>query len=142
VRDALRLLALRVPASVSAPSPATAVAAAPTPVSPTAAPTAAAARLVLDGSFRGSELEEGQRRYLTVTFRRGGGTIAYEGGITFTVPLLGLEPRGRDQVRFSVQMRGGTRHYAGKWDGEKLTGTLASDAAGSHVVGSFELRPR
>jgi hypothetical protein len=58
------------------------------------------------------------------------------------VPFSKLEARGRDQVRFSVQMRGGMRHYAGRWDGEKLTGSLSSDAAGRNVVGSFELRPR
>jgi len=146
VRDALRLLALRVPAAVSAPTPSAAAAPAAAPgalvAPPTSAPSAVAPRLVLDGTFRGSEIEEGQRRYLTVSFQRGGGTISYEGGITFTVPFVTLEARGHDQVRFSVQMRGGMRHYAGRWDGEKLTGSLSSDAAGRNVVGSFELRPR
>ena len=56
------------------------------------------------------------------------------------MPLASLEPRGRDQVRFSVRMRGGMRYYTGRWDGEKLAGTLAKDAAGREVVGSFELR--
>ena len=91
-------------------------------------------------SFRGRETEEGQLRYLTVAFSRGGGSITYEGGITFSVPLVSLEQRGRDQVRFSVRMRGGVRYYSGRWDGERLTGTLSKDAAGREVVGSFELR--
>jgi hypothetical protein len=134
LREGLRLLALRVPATVAAP----AAAGGPAPGATAAPPVA---RLVLEGTFRGSEDEEGQRRYLTVEFRGAGGTISYEGGITFTVPLQDVQ-RGRDRVRFSVPMRGAMRHYSGRWDGEKITGPISSDAAGRNVVATFELRPR
>jgi hypothetical protein len=139
LRDGLRLLALRVPASVTAP-------AASAPFAPSALPSAAAtpppARLQLEGTWGGSQVEEGQRQYLTVTFSRGGGSISYEGGITLTMPLLSLEESRRDQVRFSVQIRGGVRHYAGKWDGEAITGSISTDVAGRNVVASFDLRRR
>jgi hypothetical protein len=86
-------------------------------------------------------MEQGQRQYLTVNFR-GGGSVAYEGGITFTVPMLGQDRPRRDQVHFSVQIRGGIRHYHGRWDGEAITGNVTTDAAGKNVVGTFELRRR
>ncbi len=59
-----------------------------------------------------------------------------------TVPLITLEQPKRDQVRFSVQIRGGIRHYSGKWDGETIAGSISTDAAGRNVVASFELRRR
>ena len=137
LRDGLRLLGLRVPASVTAPSAAATAAALPTAAaSPTPPP------LQLDGTWGGSQVEQGQREYLTVTARGSGGTVAYEGGITFTVPMLNLEKPRRDQVLFSVQIRGGVRHYAGRWDGEAITGNVSTDAAGKNVVASFELRRR
>ena len=79
---------------------------------------------------------------MTVTFRSDYGSIAYEGGLTLTVPFLKLERPGRNRVRFTVQMRGGIRHYLGRWDGETLSGDIARDEAGGDVVGTFELRPR
>jgi hypothetical protein len=136
LRDGLRLLALRVPASVTAP---VAAAAAGLPAAPA---TPAPARLQLEGTWAGSQVEQGQRQYVSATFRRDGGSISYEGGITLTVPLLTLDPPRRDQVRFSVQIRGGIRHYSGKWDGEAITGSISTDAAGRNVVASFELRRR
>ncbi len=136
LRDGLRLLGLRVPASVTAPTTAAAVAL------PAAAATPTPPPLQLDGNWGGSQLEQGQRQYLTVGFRGSGGNVAYEGGITFTVPMLSLEKPRRDQVRFSVQIRGGVRHYAGRWDGESLTGNVSTDAAGNNVVATFELRRR
>ncbi len=136
LRDGLRLLALRVPASVTAP-----VAAAPSALpAPTATPPPA--RLQLEGTWGGSQVEQGQRQYISVAFQRGGGNISYEGGITLTVPLLTLEQARRDQVRFSVQIRGGVRHYSGKWDGEALAGSISTDSAGRNVVATFELRRR
>jgi hypothetical protein len=45
-------------------------------------------------------------------------------------------------VRFSLQIRGGVRHYLGRWDGEAITGSVSTDAAGNNVVASFELRRR
>jgi hypothetical protein len=140
LRDGLRLIALRVPAGVAAP--AAPVALAPgmtTAASATPAPSAPP-RLQLEGIFRGSETESGEQRYLTVTFRKGEGTIAYEGGITLTMPLLSVEQRGRDEARFSVRIRGGMRYYVGKWDGERLSGAIATDAPGRNVVASFVLR--
>ena len=137
LRDGLRLLALRVPASVTAP-----VAARATSVLPAAAATPAPVRLQPEGTWGGSQLEQGQRQYVTVTFGRGEGSISYEGGITFTVPLLTLEQPKRDQVRFSVQIRGGIRYYAGTWDGETLAGSISTDGAGRDVVATFELHRR
>jgi hypothetical protein len=137
LRDGLRLLALRVPASVTAP-----LAAAPASTLPVATATPPPARLQLEGTWGGSQVEQGQRQYLTVTFGRGGGSISYEGGITFTVPLLSVEQPRRDQVRFSVQIRGGVRYYAATWDGETLAGSISTDSAGRNVVASFELHRR
>ena len=82
LRDGLKLLALRVPASVTAP-----VAAAAAASLPTAAATPAPARLQLEGTWGGSQVEQGQRQYISVAFQRSGGSISYEGGITLTVPL-------------------------------------------------------
>src|SRR5262249_35853494 len=82
-RDALRLVGLRVPASVPAPAGAAApiAAAAPGPAgaAATPAPGAPGGALKLDGAWIGSETEGDERRYLTATFERGSGTIAYEG---------------------------------------------------------------
>ena len=74
--------------------------------------------------------------------RGSGGTLAYEGGITYTVPLQTLEKPRRDQVRFSVQIRGGYRYYFGKWDGEAVAGNVTTDSAGKNTVATFELRRR
>ena len=135
LRDGLRLLALRVPATVTAP-PALPVAGGPSPAS-TATP--APARIPpVEGTLRGSELEAGEQRYLTVTFEKTTGTISFEGGITLTMPFLSLE-RVRDQLRFTVNIRGGVRYYAGRWDGQKLVGSISTDSAGKEVVGTFEL---
>jgi hypothetical protein len=139
LRDGLRLIALRVPASVTAPAPGAAAAASPATAAAAATPPA---RLQLEGTWAGSEVEQGERRYLTTSFRRGGGTLAYEGGITLTLPLLAVEQTRRDQVRFSVEVRGSVRHYDGKWDGEILAGSVSTDAAGTNVVATFELRRR
>jgi hypothetical protein len=56
--------------------------------------------------------------------------------------MLNLEKPRRDQVLFSVQFRGGVRHYTGRWDGEAITGSVSTDAAGTNVVATFELRRR
>jgi hypothetical protein len=138
LRDGLRLLALRVPASVPGP----AAPSAPAAAVPAATAAPRAGPLALEGTWSGSQNEGGERQYITVRFRKTGGTIAYEGGITLTVPLLTLEQAGRDQARFSVQFQGGVRYYAGKWDGEALSGPVSTDAAGKNVVARFELRKR
>ena len=139
IRDGLRLLALRVPASVTAP---VAPAAGPAPGAAPAALAPTPSRLVLDGTWIGSEVEDGLRRYLTVSFRGSGGTVAYEGGITLTVPMMAVEQPGRDQVRFTMQFRGGIRHYVGKWDGQTISGTVARDPEGKSAIATFELRQR
>jgi hypothetical protein len=138
VSDGLRLLALRVPASVTAQVPAAPGAPPPTA---TAAPPKAAP-LELEGTWTGSETEGGRRRYLSVRFHRGSGSLSYEGGITLTMPFLGFEQVGRDRVRFTVEFHGGLRHYLGRWDGETLSGDIARDEAGRTVVGHFELKPQ
>ena len=113
---------------------------------PRLSPAAAAATptppppLQLEGSWGGSQVEQGQRQYLTRQRPRQRRQRGVRGGITFTVPMLSLEKPRRDQVRFSVQIRGGMRHYAGRWDGETLSGNVSTDAAGKNVVGTFELR--
>jgi hypothetical protein len=127
-RDALRLVALRVPASVTGALGATAAA-------------AAAITLKLEGTWTGSEVEGGQRRYITASFEGGTGSIAIEAAVTLTLPLLSLEVR-KNEAHWSLQFRGGTRHYLGRWDGTLLAGTIALDPAGKEPIGSFELKPR
>ena len=100
------------------------------------------APLELEGTWTGEETEGGQRRYLTITFRRSEGTISYEGGITLTVPFLSYDRPTRDRVRFGVQIRGGLRHYQGQWDGTKLSGDITRDQAGQDSTGTFEVRKR
>jgi len=138
VRDRLRLVAMRVPASVTAsiPQAAGAPAAAATPTPQAAAP------LRLEGTWTGSEIESGDRRYLSVQFKRSSGSVTYEGGITLTLPFLAFSQPRRDQVRFTVEFRGGLRYYAGTWDGEALKGEISRDEAGRSTVGTFEIRPR
>ena len=141
VRNGLRLVGLRVPASVTAQAPpAPAPGAAAAPAAPTPAPRAEPLELV--GTWTGQETEGGRRRYLTIMFRRSEGTISYEGGITLTVPFLSYERPGRDRVRFAVQIRGGLRHYQGQWDGTKLSGQITKDQAGRNATGTFEVRKR
>ena len=131
--EGLRILGLRVPASVTPPSEASAAAAA----LPAAAATPTPPPLQLDGNWGGSQVEQGQRQYLTVTVKGSGGTVAYEGGITFTVPMMTLEKPRRDQVRFSVQIRGGMRHYAGHWDGEAISGNVSTRRGGQERGGDL-----
>jgi hypothetical protein len=142
-RDGLRVVALRVPPTVTVEvPPAAGAAGAAAAETPTPPPEPRAEPLRLEGTWTGTENEGGRQRYVTVTFRRDYGSIAYEGGLTLTVPFLELERRGRDRVRFTIQIRGGIRHYLGAWDGETLSGDISRDQAGRDVVGSFELRPR
>ena len=126
-REALRLLAFRVPPSVTGPG------------GPAAG--APSATLKLEGSWTGSEVESGQRRYISATFSGDTGTIDINAAVTLTLPLLTLEAK-KNEARFSLQFRGGTRHYVGKWDGQTLSGSISNDPAGQEVVGTFELRPR
>lgn len=127
-RDALRVVAFRVPATVTGPGGAPAAG-------------AQAATLKLEGSWVGTEVEDGQRRYISASFQPDGGTISIEAAVTLSLPLLTLEAR-KNEAHWSLQFRGGTRYYTGKWDGQLLTGTIATDPAGKEAVGTFELKPR
>jgi hypothetical protein len=133
-RDAVRILAFRVPAAIPGPAGPTSVAVAPA--------AAAGAPLQLQGAWIGTEMEADERRDLTATFRNGLGTMSYEGRVTLTVPFLTLEEPQKNTMRISLQVRGGMRFYNGRWDGQMLSGTVARDAAGKEQVGTFTLRPR
>jgi hypothetical protein len=124
VRDALRTLALRVPASVTGPA--------------SAADLASAVRL--DGVWTGSEDENGRHKSVSVTFKGNGGSFAYEGGVTMSLPILSAEQQ-KGNVRFSIQFRGVVRRYLGRWDGKKLAGKISSDAQDKGDIGSFEITP-
>jgi hypothetical protein len=128
-RQALRLLAERVPASLAGPAP-----------SVPGAPRAVVA-LKVPGNWTGFELEAGVQRFIAVRFTRSGGTLTFTGAVSIGVPLLSLETSERNSVRFSAEVRGGIRYYQAAWDGEKLKGRFSSDPAGRNVVGSFELSP-
>jgi hypothetical protein len=134
IRDAVRILAFRVPAAIPGPAGPTSVAVAPA--------AAAGAPLQLQGAWIGTEVEADERRDLTATFRNGLGTMSYEGRVTLTVPFLTLEEPQKNTMRISLQVRGGMRFYNGRWDGQMLSGTVARDAAGKEQVGTFTLRPR
>ncbi len=143
LRDALRLVALRVPPSVRGPATVAPVALA----SPTAAATPSSGAGAqgmprLEGSWGGTESEAGRQRDVSVTFRGSTGTFAYEGVMTVSTPLLSLDQPQRGSVRFHVEVRGGLRYYAGRWDGRALAGKISADAGGSQSLGTFELRPR
>jgi len=132
-RVALRTLGLRLPASVPAPAgePTTA-----------AAPTSSVPPLRLAGDWSGSETESGERKYVTANFAPPAGALTYQRALTITVTLANVE-QGRDgSVRFEAQAGRGLRYYAGKWDGQKITGKISSDAAGQEVTGNFELERR
>jgi hypothetical protein len=142
-REALRVVGLRVPASVTGPAMA-ALPVAPAGGAPAQAstPAPASAALRLEGVWIGSEEEAGETRYLTATFRSDGGKVAYEGIVTLTVPFLTLETPQRGMARWSLQFKGAIRYYTGKWDGQALRGNLSRDPAGASPIGTFELRPR
>jgi hypothetical protein len=137
MRDALRTAGLRIPASVKAP-----VAAAASSAEPAAAASAAPAgpALKLDGRWSGSETDEGRTTYITAIFAGTGGTFTYERALSVSQPLLGVVQQ-KNVVRFSVQTGAGPRYYQGRWDGQKLTGTVSVDPAGKTPVGTFDISP-
>jgi hypothetical protein len=104
---------------------------------------AAPAPLVLEGVWVGEEVGAVGARQPTITFTKDGGTLAYEdatGGTgSFTMRLQGVKVEGT-QVRFAVPGGGKLRLWSGRWDGKKITGTIAADASGAQQVGTFELR--
>ena len=132
-RVALRALAFRVPASVPAPAsePTTA-----------AAPTSSLPPLHLAGAWSGSESESGERKFVTAILAPPAGTLTYQRALTITVTLSSIEQGKDGSVRFEAQAGRGLRYYAGKWDGQKITGKISSDAAGQEIIGNFELERR
>jgi hypothetical protein len=134
LRPGLRAIALRVPASV--PLPAGEAAAAP------ATPAAGVPRLVLAGDWSGTETEAGERRFVTVNFAPPAGSLTYQRALTITVSLGNVE-QGRDgSVKFEAQAGRGLHYYSGRWDGQKITGRIASDPTFQTVIGNFELEKR
>jgi FHA domain-containing protein/IPT/TIG domain-containing protein len=135
MKDALRTVGLRIPASV--PGPASASGAGTTGPAGSAA---AGPALKLDGRWSGSEVDSGRTTYITAVFAGTGGTFTYERALSVSQPLLGVVQQ-KGVVRFSVQTGAGPRYYQGNWDGQKLTGTVAVDPGGKSPVGTFELAP-
>jgi hypothetical protein len=127
VVEQMRSVALRLPASVPEPSAGTVGG------PPGAGPGGPAATLQLQGVWRGTEVVRGERNYLTFTFRPKYSTAQMGSGLT--VDIVGLQV-GKDGVRFSLP---GNRYYSGTWDGQKISGTVSSDAAGKDPIGTFEL---
>jgi hypothetical protein len=99
--------------------------------------------LVLEGVWVGEEVGAVGARHPTITFTGDGGTLAYEdtsGGTgSFTMRLQAVKVEGA-QVRFSVPGGGKLRLWSGRWDGHKISGTIAPDASGAPQIGTFELR--
>jgi hypothetical protein len=134
LRPGLRTVALRVPASV--PLPAGEAAAVPV------APTATVPKLTLAGDWSGTEIEAGERRFVTVSFSPPTGSLTYQRALTITVSLANVEQARDGTVKFEAQAGRGLHYYAGKWDGQKITGRIASDPTIQTVIGSFELEKR
>ena len=131
-RVAMRTIALRMPASVTAPAGESASGGAVSGPAP----------LRLAGDWAGNEVETGERKFVIASFAPPAGTLTYQRALTITVPLANVE-QGRDgSVRFEAQAGRGTRYYSGKWDGQKIAGKITSDQAGQEVTGSFELEKR
>ena len=104
---------------------------------------AAAAPLVLEGVWVGDEVSAVGSKHPTLTFTKDGGTLAYEdasGGTgSFTMRLQAIKVEGA-QVHFAVPGGGKLSPWSGRWDGRKISGTIAADASGASPVGTFELR--
>jgi len=127
-REALRAVGLRVPATITVSGDRGASAAA-----------ASATGVRLEGTWIGHERELGRRRNISVTFEGEGGTLTYQAGVALSMPLAKVEQPQKGVVKFSAMIRGGVRHYTGRWDGEKMTGTITQEGATPPEVGTFEL---
>jgi hypothetical protein len=142
LRDAVRIAALRVPASVKGPvAETTAAAATSQPAATPAVPAGPA--LKLEGRWAGSETDAdgGGTKYVTIVFSGASGTLTYERALSLSQPLLGVE-QVKSAVRFSLQTGGGPRYFQGRWDGQKISGTISADPGGKQPLGTFELTPR
>ena len=96
--------------------------------------------LRLDGSWSGTETESGSLKYISASFSGPSGSLTYQRALSITVPVRDVAQQ-KASVRFSVQTGAGPRYYQGRWDGQKLTGTLSTDPGGKSPVGTFELSP-
>ena len=132
MREALRAVALHVPATVGAP---VTHADGSVPAGADGAPA-----LKLDGSWRGNETENGVRKPINILFHGGTGSLTYERALSMTVAVLAVQQQ-KDVVRFEVRTGAGIRFYRGKWDRGRITGKLTSDPEGRTEMGTFELDP-
>lgn len=126
LRDGLRIVATRVPAGVKDPSAAAA-----------AAPEEPA--LVLDGDWRGKEVEKGAPKFITVTFKTKGSNLAYQTGVSMSTPIKKYEVRKGNKVYFLIGGGNKLRHYIGTWDGKKVAGKISANENGTGEIGTFEL---
>lgn len=130
----LRLLGLRVPPSVPEPAG-----------SPAAAQASAAEQALqafkLEGEWRGRETVPEGSRYITLFFQGKTGTFELASGPGVGFPLTQLEQPQKGVVRFSIFVGGGPRTYSGRFDGQKLSGTISAGPGGPGL-GTFELVPR
>lgn len=127
MRDALKTLGLRVPTAVTGPV--------------AAAGGEAVPGFRLEGPWTGFETVGGSRKDVSLNFKGQGGTFAFEGGVTLSMPLQKVEQQ-KATVRFFIYFRGGARYYDGRWDGRKISGKISSDTSGKGDIGTFELSPR
>jgi hypothetical protein len=123
-RDAMKAVAFRVPVALVE----------------TGSGLGGSATLQLTGTWRGTETVGGERNYVTVTFKGGGGTAAYGGTSALSMNLLSLEQPQKNSIRYSVQLHG-IRYYVGSWDGHKISGKVYAASGDKDEVGSFELVP-
>jgi hypothetical protein len=130
--DALRILAYRVPSSVT-------VGGGDAVLTDTTTTTSDATALRLDRPWRGTEAAEGRVRVISVLFDGDAGTLTYEGGVALSVPVLDVAQPRPDAVTFTTEVGGGVRYYAGQWDGQKVRGTISSQPSGTGDLGTFEL---
>jgi IPT/TIG domain len=124
-REALRALALRVPLAVTAAS--------------VVAPGVDLTAPKLEGTWNGSEIEGDRTRSITVAFDGRRGSLTYSGGIEVAIPLHGVEQQ-KGTIRFNAELRGGTRYYVGRWDGQKISGTMNPEGGDARTpLGTFEI---
>ncbi len=130
----LRLLGLRLPPSVPEPAG-----------SPAAAQASAAEKALqsfkLEGEWRGRETVPEGSRYITLYFQGKTGTFELASGPGVGFPLTQLEQPQKGAVRFSIFVGGGLRTYSGRFDGQKLAGSISAGPGGASL-GTFELVPR
>ena len=136
--SALRTVGLRVPAQIAAPAGAAPAAQVPVP----AGAASAVPPLHLDGEWFGTTLEAGQRRGISAQFQGRTGSLSFDGGVSISLPLFGVEQPQKDALRFGVEYRGSAHYFSGRWDGRKIAGRISADRSDRGDLGAFELTPR